>query len=1388
MTFSTGPGVLDPRNGTQRAGVVRGRLPISRANSYRTSSRVLELDTTAENAILPILYGRKPVPGMNAGFGNDGSDLIVRVVWCMGEVYEIEKVFLNGEDLPADTQVTHYRGSEWQGVDEDFAAIDTILGYDETLVIQKPEGNQGICYSVFRFPAGSIPDGARFQAIIKGKLVFDITQAFNAVIDPFLADVGFDFQFEGVNGSTPTTGQDSSTHGSSITWYGDANIQSNQADLDGATDYVDTEGASSFKQFGSDPWSLEIKFTPQSVSGTDYIVSKSSSSSGNYGLVLYRTGDDLRVSMSNNGSSLNIFSAVTIASNVLVVGTEVDVLIEFTGREYIFHVDDSIVYRATDTDTVNDTTEPWRFGKYGTNTAVFEGTINVVRFTKKLRYGGRRSSTAIAGLPYADSQFNKQGYAYSSDNPVLAFSDLAQSTLYGLGAVNVFNRLEAFNFSNDLIGGVPRTRIGLLIAEARPTQDWLDILATYADCLWLPEGDGVKLIPDRLITDENPAGWSMVDNPDFSGNLDSWTYGSDYTYFPLFDNVAKLVGSVQSIEQDCKIEFENGVEYVAKVVAGRTSGSGELELKLGGVPLISNITTGTYTYLFTANGTENGLSLEILSDINWTGTISEITISRKYWADKNIVEGSLTIQNEEDTDTPTQINLQYEKEVVDLPTWPSTSTVWKAPGVDDGLVPLIETNFNLEGVYRSEEAINKAKARGLRLANRYRVSWVTTDLGVALQRGTITDVCDQSYPFEDRVMVEGITTQSPGRYRVTGLRYSESDYPEDTETPVDAGDVPVGVIALLQGASVPSGWEVYNLGDGSLILGAGNTIAPASSGGTVNAGPFTVTSNAGDSDHTEPNDNFAFDQIDTGVGGVEKILFSAAGAGINDGVELLTNEEPSGTHTHDLTIAAFDPNPVQQAWSLIQKITTSASVVPGNAAVMSIKDISVPNLVKSIVGAGRLLSADSTNPGNSGLGVVNLPSLTTELTDDSHAHITWQDVTNLATLTTVIRNKTIYAPLDDGAGHAHSVTVGVTRSLKRKKLMLYTGTDDFSITQGMVFMWAGSVASIPSGWSLMDGLQGTIDLEDCFIEFTAADDVTNEQLGGVSGGASHGLRFSGTTSKIGHGHLQSDIGITDDGVVIGSHLNDHRHQHDFIADDCEGVWTPTYYALAFIMYNPNPEPTWRDVGIMLFDGGSEGATTFTDSGPDSLTWSTNGLVLGDTDVELTLNGVDYPTVEQGGNNRCVYNASLVYGDTFVVEGFFYANSTSNGVLFGNGSGAEDFEVRYNDGVGIEFYVDGVLQFTAADPGTETWFYVAVVADEDNWRFYAGKQSDGVATLVGTFLDTVASHDNGFYVGNNSSFNDGFEGRYCQVRHTRNAANLSGTGVAIPTLPYEVEAP
>ena len=143
---------------------------------------------------------------------------------------------------------------------------------------------------------------------------------------------------------------------------------------------------------------------------------------------------------------------------------------------------------------------------------------------------------------------------------------------------------------------------------------------------------------------------------------------------------------------------------------------------------------------------------------------------------------------------------------------------------------------------------------------------------------------------------------------------------------------------------------------------------------------------------------------------------------------------------------------------------------------------------------------------------------------------------------------------------------------------------------GMIMMWSGSIATIPSGWALCDGTSGTPDLRNRFI-IGANTDTTGQSTTCITGTAtkSGGSKdavvvahtHTGTTNTAGD-HTHAAIRSPSGSIISGPNFQGGTgygyntpsgaggaHSHTFTTDSTGVSGTnanlPPYFALAFIM-------------------------------------------------------------------------------------------------------------------------------------------------------------------------------------------------------------------------------
>lgn len=152
----------------------------------------------------------------------------------------------------------------------------------------------------------------------------------------------------------------------------------------------------------------------------------------------------------------------------------------------------------------------------------------------------------------------------------------------------------------------------------------------------------------------------------------------------------------------------------------------------------------------------------------------------------------------------------------------------------------------------------------------------------------------------------------------------------------------------------------------------------------------------------------------------------------------------------------------------------------------------------------------------------------------------------------------------------------------------YAITADNGVPKGIIVMWSGTIANIPTGWALCDGANGTPDLRDRFIVGAKQDDggiaktnITGSLTKSGDGQIPSHTHETGTLAIISagahvHGVYYSQIngngtnakGVASSGDTQNT-LSDGSHTHAISGSVvASGVGTKNvaaYYALAFLM-------------------------------------------------------------------------------------------------------------------------------------------------------------------------------------------------------------------------------
>jgi hypothetical protein len=112
--------------------------------------------------------------------------------------------------------------------------------------------------------------------------------------------------------------------------------------------------------------------------------------------------------------------------------------------------------------------------------------------------------------------------------------------------------------------------------------------------------------------------------------------------------------------------------------------------------------------------------------------------------------------------------------------------------------------------------------------------------------------------------------------------------------------------------------------------------------------------------------------------------------------------------------------------------------------------------------------------------------------------------------------------LGNGTSAVQFVAPGTSGNVLTSNGTTWASTTPVVFVTGMIMLWSGSIASIPSGWALCDGTNGTPNLEDRFVVGagnTYAVNATGGSANAVVVSHTHTASSSSSVTDPGHNHL-----------------------------------------------------------------------------------------------------------------------------------------------------------------------------------------------------------------------------------------------------------------------------
>ncbi len=379
-------------------------------------------------------------------------------------------------------------------------------------------------------------------------------------------------------------------------------------------------------------------------------------------------------------------------------------------------------------------------------------------------------------------------------------------------------------------------------------------------------------------------------------------------------------------------------------------------------------------------------------------------------------------------------------------------------------------------------------------------------------------------------------------------------------------NIPANVILIWTGtnASIPSGWSrVTDLDDKfPKAWGAENPNTTGGSTTHTHTSPSSHTHSLANHTHTA---NYGAGHI-PGNEGWRKTAGSYQ-CPRGDHTHSVTTDNPSGatSSSSSVTYDACSNNPPYYEVIFIKPTGANASLVSGICSYY--KGVSVPADYFYCDGANstpdlrnKYLKGATTgaNSGTTGGSVTNVHNINHGHTIGGHTH----------TFTT-----STYSGYDMGRNtgwimgsspHNHTGTTGSSSSNTVNNFTDLTTTETVEpaykkigviknnggkVVLGLVAMWLGTVASIPSGWVICDGNNDTLDLRDKFIKVGAnlgennatggSNTHTHASQGHTHTGASHTHSLPQLAQPNGSGNGDDGAGYPPSGTFGGANDNIH---------------------------------------------------------------------------------------------------------------------------------------------------------------------------------------------------------------------------------------------------------
>lgn len=349
--------------------------------------------------------------------------------------------------------------------------------------------------------------------------------------------------------------------------------------------------------------------------------------------------------------------------------------------------------------------------------------------------------------------------------------------------------------------------------------------------------------------------------------------------------------------------------------------------------------------------------------------------------------------------------------------------------------------------------------------------------------------------------------------------------------------IPKNLIIPFYGTMVEDGWETFSLANSRLIVGAGNTYAPGSTGGSVlgsSVGSFTGT---------------------TGTGGAhtgDVIYGLPSGSADPIGIYSYYGGGSAGDHAHSL--GAISVNEIDRTGIKLIRATRSQDKLPVNGVVFSASSM-------ASLGMANVITNDNALYGHSSIATFSKSGSVAVSEAGGHVHTTSYS-TQLPSSGAYLVQGYIMDTGDNGAHSTPFPLSTLSPSLKRVLLSAWAhATEKIKPNSGMIGMWESLIP--PSGWRTCDGTNGTPDLRDCSIYPTTSGSENTTPTGDntVTCSLSGSLSHSATHSHGGQTEVYLSTNSGRSPIYHATYGWSHTHT---VSKSGTFSFLPAYYALTFI--------------------------------------------------------------------------------------------------------------------------------------------------------------------------------------------------------------------------------